>query len=65
MEQTHFSQSVSNEVVRSTQLSCSLSLLSRPNEILSCYSNLIMLFDQDIMFSERHIKLFGRDNKLL
>ena len=26
---------------------------------------LIMYFEQDIMMSERHIKLFGRDNKLL
>ena len=32
---------------------------------ISCNNNLIMLFEQDIMLSERHIKLFGRDIKLL
>ena len=33
--------------------------------LLSCYNNLIMLFGQDIMLSERHTKLIGQDIKLL
>ena len=50
MEQTHFSESVSNEVVRSTYLCCSLNLLSRANKLM-------ILSEQHIKLSERLIYL--------
>ena len=53
MGQTQLNQSVSSEVVRSTQLCCSLNLLSCPNK-------LIILSEQHIKLSERDIKLSER-----